>query len=454
MSESNPEADIEEPEPTAAEAEPSPSTRPRLSVEVVAVLAIVAVAALAAWFAFAPAPELGLALRLAEGGRYSEAEPRLAEYLAYDPSNVRAGLALADVLLNLDPPKPAEAIERLDAIRGASPQQSAFALMLRGKAHRAQGRPGKAEAEWKEALAQDPLVAQAGWLLLDLYYSEGRTDDARRLALRLHRSEPDPRDRVRLLLEPIRPDAEPLAASGLIAALRPVVKEYPDDLFPALAYYRALAKDGTGTDEAMTGLRRLTAAHPEESACWEGLLSAMASLGDLDGVESTLAKLPPGIASQRWLTRYRGQVAEFHQDYAGAIRNYTESLADSPGDLELLYRLSKANRFAGREDEAKSVKLREADVKEAQDELRGIKEGERQQGRPGLFEDAMNRPSLGRVPDPALYQQLAAIRERMGHPDEALAWHKLVLRDAPDDTVSREAAARLEKALGGDGASR
>ena len=41
--------------------------------------------------------------------------------------------------------------------------------------------------------------------LLDLYYSEGRNDELRRLALRLHRIEPHPGDRVRLLLEAMRP---------------------------------------------------------------------------------------------------------------------------------------------------------------------------------------------------------------------------------------------------------
>ncbi len=53
---------------------------------------------------------------------------------------------------------------------------------------------------------------------------------------------------------------------------------------------------------------------------------------------------------------------------------------------------------------------------------------------------------LGTSPHPDLYHRLADLRERMGRDDEALAWHRLVLRDNPEDPISKEAAARLELA--------
>ena len=431
-----------------ASAETPPATpRPPLILGVVAGVAVVVVVVVALWRTFAPVPALGPALRLVDDGRYAAAEPKLAAYLAYDPSNPRAGLAMADVLLNLEPPKPDDALKRLDAIRGANPSQAAYALMIRGKAHRALDQPGLAETEWREALRRDPFVAQAGMLLLQLYYTEGRNDELRRLALRLHRTEPDPRDQVRLLLEAMRPDAEPLAAAGVIALFRPVVKEHPDDLYPALAYYRALAKDGTGIDEAITGLRRLAAAHPDEIACWDGLLFALASV-DLDGLESTLAKLPPAIAASPRLARYRGQVAESKKDYARAIAEFNLALAEAPGDKQLLHRLGTMHTLAGHKAESKSIKQREDEVEKAREELRGIKGRELEAGRLGVFEEATSLPNLGRIPAVPLYQKLASIRERMGHPDEALAWHKLVLRDEPDNAESREAVDRLEKARG------
>ena len=435
------------PEPSAAANPTAPPSRSRLAIQVAAALAVGLIAALAAWWMLAPTPALGPGLSLAESGRYAQAEPKLAAYLAYDPSNARAGLAMANVLMNLEPPKVAEAIERLDAIRAANPSQAAHALMIRGKAHRALDQPGKAESEWREALRRDPMVAEAGMLLLELYYTEGRNDEQHQLALRLHRSEPDPIDRVRLLLEAMRPDAEPLAAAGVIALFRPVVKEHPDDLYPALAYYRALAKDGTGIDEALTGLRRLTEAHPDDLACWDGLLYAMAPV-DLDNLESTIAKLPPEIASSRKLARYRGQLAESKRDFAAAIAQYNLALTEAPADREILHRLGEVLKLAGRETESQAVKRRETEVEAARVELRGIKGREPQEGRLGVFEEATSLPNLGRTPAAPIYQKLASIRERMGHPDEALAWHKLALRDAPEDAESRAAVDRLEKALG------
>ena len=429
-------------------AEPSAAaSRSRLAIPVAAALAAGLIGAIVAWRTFAPTPAIGPGLSLAESRRYAEAEPKLAAYLAYDPSNARAGLAMANVLMNLEPPKVAEALDRLDAIRAANPSQAAYALMIRGKAHRALDQPGKAEAEWREALRRDPMVAEAGMLLLQLYYTEGRSDELRRLALRLHQSEPDPIDRVRLLLEAMRPDAEPLAAAGVIALFRSVVNEHPDDLYPALAYYRAMAKDGTGIDEALTGLRRLADAHPDELACWDGLLYATA-LVDLDSLEATLAKLPASIASSRQLARYRGQVAESKRDFAAAIAQYDLALTEAPADREILHRLGEVQKLAGRATESQSVKGREAEVEAARIELRGIKGRETQEGRLGVFEEATSLPNLGRAPAAPIYQKLASIRERMGHPDEALAWHRLVLRDAPEDAESRAAVARLEKALG------
>ena len=45
---------------------------------------------------------------------------------------------------------------------------------------------------------------------------------------------------------------------------------------------------------------------------------------------------------------------------------------------------------------------------------------------------------------PELYHRLAGLREQMGRFDEARAWHRLVLRDVPDDRLSLAALARLK----------
>ena len=52
--------------------------------------------------------------------------------------------------------------------------------------------------------------------------------------------------------------------------------------------------------------------------------------------------------------------------------------------------------------------------------------------------------TLGLKPYPRLYQRLADLREKMGRLDEARAWHRLVVRDFPDDALSLAALERLK----------
>ena len=61
-----------------------------------------------------------------------------------------------------------------------------------------------------------------------------------------------------------------------------------------------------------------------------------------------------------------------------------------------------------------------------------------------LYDRANADKAFGIAPRTLLYQEIADLRERMGLPDEARAWHRLVLRDEPDNPLSRAALARLE----------
>ena len=98
----------------------------------------------------------------------------------------------------------------------------------------------------------------------------------------------------------------------------------------------------------------------------------------------------------------------------------------------MLYRLSRALKAAGRPEEAEAFDLRVRAAKEARDQILP------------LYEEANAVKNLGVAPHPDLYRRLADLRERMGRHDEALAWHRLVLRDQPDDPVSRRPSRRLQ----------
>jgi hypothetical protein len=65
------------------------------------------------------------------------------------------------------------------------------------------------------------------------------------------------------------------------------------------------------------------------------------------------------------------------------------------------------------------------------------------------FRVASAHDEAGRlIPDEArVCHRIAELREQLGRSDEALAWHRVVLRDQPADAGSRAAVARLEGAI-------
>jgi hypothetical protein len=68
------------------------------------------------------------------------------------------------------------------------------------------------------------------------------------------------------------------------------------------------------------------------------------------------------------------------------------------------------------------------------------------QANPGvlpLYQEVKDNPALGTVLDSGVYRRIAGVRERMGLFDEALAWHRIILRDHPTEPQSRAAVDRL-----------
>ena len=78
------------------------------------------------------------------------------------------------------------------------------------------------------------IVPEAGWALLDLLDKEGRVEEAHRLGLHLHEIEPDPRDRVRILLEVSRLDIEKVAPGSQVQLFEPMARQHPENVPLAL----------------------------------------------------------------------------------------------------------------------------------------------------------------------------------------------------------------------------
>jgi tetratricopeptide (TPR) repeat protein len=300
-----------------------------------------------------------------------------------------------------------------------------------GKAHYQQKRYDLAETCWKEALKLDPTVPEAGWALIDLLDFEGRTEEAHQLGMQLFEVEPDPRDRVRLLLEMSRIDIEKVAPGSAVQVFEPVWRQHPGYLPLALAVGLALvhnSQSAEGIEVLGDALKR----HPDSAEAWDGWLTGLDESYQPDRLRQEFARLPRSLAADPRFARHEGNVAQGARDWPRAASAYRRAYAFEPFNGVVLYQLRMALRGTGATAEVHRV-----------DQLLTLYRNAFKQMRP-VHGEASAIKTLGLEPRPDLYHRLAALREQMGRLDEARAWHRLVLRDVPDDALSLAALARLK----------
>lgn len=389
------------------------------------------------WVVLTPTPKLESAdvAALASQGRFDEGEARVAAYLRSRPDDPSALFLAARMALDRPEPTVADA-ERaqsyLARIHPESRRAAANVAYYRGKAAFHLSRMTEAERSWRRALDLDPTVPEAAWGLLEVYYVEGRGLDARRLALKQHIIEPDPRDRVLYLLELVRSDYQKMSPAGIIRWAEPVVRKNPDDLRGRLAYGRGnvLVSD---VEAGLKLLREAVVTHPDDADAWDAFLTGLEEGGAPDDeLIAAVGRLPRSLADQPRFARHLGRAAQEKLDWREAVSQYRRAVASDPGDTPTRYRLARALRNTGEIAEADRIDHQLRDIRAAEGEMAE------------LYESASADKRLGAVPNLDLYRRLADVRERMGRPDEAAAWHRLVLHDAPDDALGLAALKRLE----------
>jgi tetratricopeptide (TPR) repeat protein len=409
-------------------------------------LASLAVLASALWLVIHEAPrartpaildvrEIG---RLAAAGQFDRALQQVEAYLRTDSGNSQVRIMAAQLALDRPDPQPDRAIAHLAQVRSAAPGLTAHARLAEGKALYCMRRYHEAEAAWLEALRLDPRVPEATWALLDLYYIEGRSDEARRLALRQHEIDPDPRDRVQLLLELVRQDAEPPEPGSVAARLAPVVRANPGDRHAVLALGLALVR----SSQAAEGLAMLEDAASRFSGSpevWDALLTGLNCAGQPERLAAAWGRVPPQWRDDDRLARHAGSVSQERRDWSGAARAYRRAWDARRDDLTSAYRLARALHALGRHDQAATCDRFVKGAQAAGAELRD------------LYQQADALTDLGIRPHAMLYQRLADNRERLGRRDEARAWHNLVLRDRRGDLYSRNAREPLQSDRARDG---
>ncbi|MGC8639961.1 MAG: tetratricopeptide repeat protein [Isosphaeraceae bacterium] len=400
-------------------------------VVVVVVLLVAGSRVLGLWRVFKPIPTLDAICALARDRQFDRAQQLMGRYLRADPENDLAHLLMAQFALDRPDPQTRLALDHLSRVRPCTPRQAAVLRFTEGKAHYLRKRYDLAEESWKEALKLDPKVPEAGWALLDLLDLEARVEEAHQLCMRMYEIEPDPRDRIRYLLEAIRVDIDKVAPGSQVPIFEPLVKEHPENLPLSLVVGLALVHDSRG-EEGLKVLRAALDRYPDSADAWDGWLTGLADGFQPDELVREWGRLPQALAADPRFAKHEGVVAQQVRDRARAIRAYRRAVKFEPFNGPILYRLRLVLQLAGKSAEAQRV---DRDLTAYQAAFKQVR---------GVYQEALQVPTLGLLPHPELYQRLADLREKMGRLDEAGAWHRLVLRDRPDDPVSLAALSRLK----------
>jgi tetratricopeptide (TPR) repeat protein len=368
---------------------------------------------------------------LARAGQFSAARVLLEGYLKANPGSQSAHLLMAQLATEASSPLPDQALEHLRRIRSEGSKQAALVKFLEGKAQYQQKRYDLAEDRWNEALRLDSVVPEAGWAMLDLLDLEGRTEEAHSLGMRLHEVEPDPRDRVKLLLELARIDIDRVAPGSQVAIFEALVRQHPENLRLAQVLGLALVHDSRG-EEGLEVLGDALRRHPDSPDAWDAWLTGLYDAYQFDKLASEFDRLPRAMAADPRFAKHEGIVAQNARDWPRATRAFRRAFEFEPYNGVVGYRLRQALSMAGEKADAEQFDQVYSAFQSAFKELRAV------------HRKALAEPALGVGPLPELYHRLALLREQMGRPDEARAWHRLVLRDAPADPVSLAALERLK----------
>jgi tetratricopeptide (TPR) repeat protein len=368
---------------------------------------------------------------LAREGQFDRAQELAARYLRAFPGNDRAHLLMAQLAMDRPGAQPERALDHLRQMRPSTPEESAVVRFSAGKAHYQQKRYDLAETCWKEALELDPAVPEAGWALIDLLDFEGRAEEAHRLGMWLFEVEPDPRDRVRLLLEMSRLDIDRVAPGSAVQVFQPVWQQHPAHLSLALAVGLALVHNSQSA-EGVEVLHDALQRHPDSAEAWDAWLTGLDRGYEPDRLRREFACLPRSLAADPRFAKHEGSVAQSARDWRRAASAYRRAHAFEPFNGVVLYRLRMALRAAGESAELHSIERLLTAYQDALKQLRPV------------YLEAFAIKTLGLEPRTELYQRLAGLREQMGRYDEARAWHRLVLRHVPNDAPSLAALARLK----------
>ena len=220
------------------------------------------------------------------------------------------------------------------------------------------GRAGQAERRLRKAMEADPSDPEAWRLLLEILRVEDRTLEAMRMGWDAYeKARPDSR-RVILRELTLSLLAEPPDES-IRAVLRRWIDADGDDVDARIALLQRIALEPRASDPdretILADLESIVMGRPDHVTAREVLVTALADAGEPERGRALLDAWPANERNARyWRIRGRWDLEYDHRPLE-AVKAFQSALSELPQDWRTWYRLARALRVLGREDESREA---------------------------------------------------------------------------------------------------
>jgi tetratricopeptide (TPR) repeat protein len=361
--------------------------------------------------------------RMARGGRWAEARPRLERWVASHPAHAESRLLLADAELREN--RRDAAVELLGSIPPEDPAWARGQMML-GSLAVFERRAAEAERIFRGVADRDPRAVEPRQNLVYLLGLQMRTAEARAVLWELYRVNKDPRVLVDLVLELLTdPDIR-----GLGPELELLVARTPDAPLLSRAWGMSLLYQGRA-QEALPRLEAAARSLVNDPSGRFALAECLLVLGQPVDAERMLGPVPerPVDASQWWL--YRGRLEESAGLTDRSLASLERATQLSPENREAHFRLGRALKRLGRTGPAAEHLARADRIEEARKAVRREHQQVRRTGVPS---------------DPDQLERLGRLCTEAGLVEEAGAWYEQALELDPSREEIRARLAQLRAA--------
>ncbi len=280
------------------------------------------------------------------------------------------------------------------------------------RASLALSRAFQSEQALRRSVAADPDNLESWQLLLQILRVEDRALDASRTGWEAYGSV-RPESRATVLKELTLGLLAELPDDDVRRTLRRWIDADKNDLDARVALIERMAIQPRAGDPdratLLADLETIVAEHPDHIAAREALVTALADAGEPERGRAILGEWPASARDSRYWRLLGRWNLEYDDRPAEAATAFRTALEEAPQDWRSWYRLARALRALGREEESR----------QAADTVRRIR---------GALDPLQLRPlldeSLRHLGDPASLEKLAALCKRAGLARLGDAWDK------------------------------